>query len=302
MIDDIALFVSVVKAGSLKRAATSMNIPPSTVSRRLKGLERALGCLLLSRNSHSFRLTSEGEKLFDRASFHVDCFAAIVHEMQNDISGLQGSIRVLAPTNLTNNLLHVAFAQYLQLNPQVDLEMELSNELAQFSSSRADFAIRVGPQADSELSQVKLGSINTLLVASPGYVHTHNQPRKPEELAQHHLIVARPLSTWSFYPADDRGLDSTEKSAVSISLATHRQRLVVNDLDVAKQFCLAGLGIALLPETVVKDQLSRAQLVPVLSGWQGKRRDVYAIWYRRQLLTRRASDLIDYLKVHSGLS
>jgi len=301
VIDDIALFVAVVKAGNLKRGAESMKIPPSTVSRRLKGLEGALGCQLLSRNSHSFQLTSEGEKLFERASFHVDSFTAIVNEIKNDVSGLQGSIRVLAPTNLTNSLLHVPLARYLQLNPQVDLEMELSNELSPFSSSRADFAIRVGPQADSELSQVKLGSINTLLVASPDYLQMHGHPGAPEDLNQHNLIVARSLSTWLFYPEDAIGLKSAENSRVSISLSSQRQRLVVNDLDVAKQFCMADLGIAFLAETIVKDQLRTGQLVPVLPGWQGKRREVYAIWYRRQLLTRRAAGLIDFLKQHSGL-
>lgn len=74
------------------------------------------------------------------------------------------------------------------------------------------------------------------------------------------------------------------------------RRVSLNDLNVAKQFSINGLGITLIPLTEVKNDLESGKLIRVLPDWHGKDRDVYAIWYRRQFLSTRASRLIDYLK------
>ncbi|PSU42450.1 LysR family transcriptional regulator [Photobacterium frigidiphilum] len=294
MIDDIALFVSVVKSESLKSAGELLNIPASTVSRRIKNLERSLGCLLINRSSHYFNLTNEGQKLFESTRYHVESFDSIVNDFKNDVSGLRGRIKILAPLNLTTSVLQPVLSKYLQIQPSVDLELELSNELTQFSATGADFAIRVGPQRDSELTQVKLGTVQTIAVASPRYLENHSSVlNHPGELMQFDLIFSKPISSWNLYHCDN--------SDEHIEISPKSKRLVVNDLLISKRFVLDGLGIALLPEIEITNELATGLLTNVLPQWRGEDREVFVIWYRRQLLTRRASDLIDYLKLNCRL-
>ncbi|MCJ8348564.1 LysR family transcriptional regulator [Moritella sp.] len=289
MFDDISLFIAVVEAGSLKSASESLKIPSSTVSRRIKALEVEFGCKLLNRSSHNFEMTREGHKLFDSAYFHVNSVDSIINEIQNDISGDKGHIKVLAPTNLVASCLQRYMSCYLHQNPAIDLELELSNTLTEFYSSNADFAIRVGKQKDSDLTSIKLGKIETMLVASPLYIESQGMLEQLQDLEDADIIFSNPLTaSWALFECANTNN--------RIVFKPRKRRIVVNDLQIAKQFSMSGLGITLLPSTEIKDELKSQQLVRVLPNWQGANRDVYAVWYRRQLLSSRASKLIDYLK------
>lgn len=289
MFDDISLFIAVVEAGSLKSASESLKIPSSTVSRRIKALEVEFGCKLLNRSSHNFEMTREGHKLFDSAYFHVNSVDSIINEIQNDISGDKGHIKVLAPTNLVASCLQRYMSCYLHQNPAIDLELELSNTLTEFYSSNADFAIRVGKQKDSDLTSIKLGKIETMLVASPLYIESQGMLEQLQDLEDADIIFSNPLTaSWALFECANTNN--------RIVFKPRKRRIVVNDLQIAKQFSMSGLGITLLPSTEIKEELKNQQLVRVLPNWQGANRDVYAVWYRRQLLSSRASKLIDYLK------
>ena len=289
MFDDISLFIAVVEAGSLKSASENLKIPASTVSRRIKALEVEFGCKLLNRSSHNFEMTREGHKLFDNAYFHVNSVDSIINEIQNDISGDKGHIKVLAPTNLVASCLQRYMSCYLHQNPAIDLELELSNTLTEFYSSNADFAIRVGKQKDSDLTSLKLGRIETMLVASPLYIESQGMLAQPQDLEDADIIISNLLTaSWALFECAN-----TNNRVV---FNPSKRRMLVNDLQVAKQFSMSGLGITLLPSTEIKAELENQQLVRVLPNWQGANRDVYAVWYRRQLLSSRASKLIDYLK------
>ena len=289
MFDDISLFIAVVEAGSLKSASESLKIPSSTVSRRIKALEVEFGCKLLNRSSHNFEMTREGHKLFDNAYFHVNSVDSIINEIQNDISGDKGHIKVLAPTNLVASCLQRYMSCYLHQNPAIDLELELSNILTEFYSSNADFAIRVGKQKDSDLTSIKLGKIETMLVASPLYIESQGMLEQLQDLEDADIIFSNPLTaSWALFECANTNN--------RIVFKPRKRRIVVNDIQIAKQFSMSGLGITLLPSTEIKDELKNQQLVRVLPNWQGANRDVYAVWYRRQLLSSRASKLIDYLK------
>jgi len=292
MHDNISLFIAVVQAGGFKAASKLLHIPASTIGRRIKQLENEFGCKLLSRNSHTFEMTREGRKLYQSAGFHVNALDSIANELRQDIAGEVGLIKLLAPTNLMASHLQKILAQFLIAHPNIQLELELSNTLARFHATNADLAIRVGRQADSDLTQYKLGTIQTFLVASPGYLQSSTALVEPKALEQHQLIVVSPLPSWLLFDNLDSSVQFTFKPAT--------QRVLVNDLNVAKQFAVDGLGIALLPQTEVKQELLSGDLVRALPDWHGVERDVYAVWYRRQLLSTRAAKLIDYLQSHAN--
>ncbi|XKE46804.1 LysR family transcriptional regulator [Halomonas organivorans] len=288
MFDDIALFVHIVKAGSLKEAARVLGLPQATVSRRLKQLEQALSCRLIHRSSHQFSLTHEGEELFRQSAYFVESLEARLAVFQDEVSGFRGKIRVLAPLNLTVSTLQPMFSRFLEANPGIELQLELSNELTRFLASGADFALRVGPQEDSELSQLKLGDIPMRVVATPAYLARLSRPLvTPEDLLACRQIVVTPVTRWKLRHS---------ATGEVVEFVPDGARVATNELRVARNFVLDGLGVALLPVTEIRDELARGELVPVLADWQGVDRELFAVWYRRQLLTHRASRLIDQVR------
>jgi len=174
------------------------------------------------------------------------------------------------------------------LNSDVDLHLELSNDLTSFLASGADFAIRVGTQESSELSQIKLGEIQTLLVASPYYASKVSEKlTSPDELSHCQLIISNPMSKWQL---------QCKSSNKKIEVNQNSAKIITNELGVSKRFAIDGFGVALLPITEVQEDLNNGKLVNVLPTWQGLKREAFAIWYQRQLLTNRSSMLIDHLK------
>ncbi|RTR05994.1 LysR family transcriptional regulator [Halomonas nitroreducens] len=288
MFDDTALFVHIVKAGSLKEAARVLGLPQATVSRRLKQLEQALSCRLIHRSSHQFTLTHEGEELYGQSAYFVESLEARLAVFQDEVSGSRGKIRVLAPLSLTISTLQSMFTRFLEANPGIELQLELSNELTRFLASGADFALRVGPQEDSELSQVKLGDIPLRVVATPGYLAgLSSPPGTPEDLRACRSIVVTPIARWRL---------QHRTTGERVEFVPDGARVATNELRVARNFVLDGLGVALLPLTEIRDELESGELVPVLADWQGVSRELFAVWYRRQLLTHRASRLIDHVR------
>jgi len=288
VLDDIALFITIVKAGSLKEAAKVNSLPPATVTRRLKSLEQQLSCRLIHRNSHQFKMTNEGEELYQKSVYLIESINSSLTSFKSKVSGICGEIKVLAPLNLTTSTLQPMFTRFLNLNQDIDLKLELSNEITNFLASGADFAIRVGYQENSELTQVKLGEIQTMLVASPSYAaEVANLLTRPEHLLDCKLIVSNPVINWRLKCAN---------SGKIVDIVPSNAKITSNELNVSKKFAIDGLGIALLPTTEIQEALQTGTLVDLLPGWKGVSREVFAIWYRRQLLTRRASELIDHLK------
>jgi len=288
VLDDIALFITIVKAGSLKEAAKVKNLPPATVTRRLKSLEQQLSCRLIHRNSHQFKMTNEGEELYQQSVYLIESINSSLTSFKSKVSGICGEIKVLAPLNLTTSTLQPMFTRFLNLNQDIDLKLELSNELTNFLASGADFAIRVGYQENSELTQVKLGEIQTMLVASPSYAaEVASLLIDPVHLLDCKLIVSNPVINWKL---------KCENSGNIVDIVPNNAKIISNELSVSKKFAIDGLGIALLPTTEIQEALQAGTLVDLLPAWKGVSREVFAIWYRRQLLTRRASELIDHLK------
>lgn len=153
------------------------------------------------------------------------------------------------------------FFSFLNQHSDIDLQLALSNELSNFLASGADFAIRVGYQENSELSQVKLGNIETVLVASPDYVTKMGKAlTQPAQLSDCNLIVSDPVNKWKL---------KCKKSGNVVDVAQNNVKIISNELTVSKKFAVDGLGIALLPTTEIQEELKTASLVNVLPNWKG---------------------------------
>lgn len=288
MLNDIALFIAIVKTGSLNKTAKLQSVPAATVTRRLQKLEHKLKCKLINRSARRFNLTLEGQKLFDECSYLVEALEERANHFQASLNKLSGKIKVLAPTNLAIGPLNCVWSEFITKYEDIELEFILNNKTDDFLATQADFAIRIGPQQSSDLYQVRIGTIKTILVASNKYLKMHGVPDEPKNLDSHHLIVGSSLSHWLLKNKQDHR---------KVDVRPLNPRASTNEFRLIKQLSIDGLGIALLPASEVVSELNDGLLIQVLPHWTGQDRDIYIIWATGKLLTCRAKLFIEHLKL-----
>ena len=286
MLDDIALFIHIAQQGGLSNAAAHLGLPVATVSRRLQRLEQQLGYQLLQRSARQCVLTVDGEVLYQTYAELVEQFEQAQQQLRTDMQELRGKLRVLAPSNISHGMLRPMWLGFTRHYPDIQLELQLSNQLQDMIKAKADLALRIGPQADSSLYQKRLGQISKFLVAAPEYLNAHPAPEHPSELKDHRLIGTTIAGKWR--------LSQRETGAVQEILP--RFNTLFNDSTFAKYMAVDGQGIALLPVTESQEELQRGQLLRVLPRWRGEPRDIYAVWPSGRLLNAKAKCLLDYMK------
>ncbi|UNK21987.1 LysR family transcriptional regulator [Yersinia intermedia] len=286
MLDELALFVSIVETGSLRAAAEKASIPASTLTRRLQKLEQHLGCRLLHRSTRRMTPTSEGWQYYEQCRPLVHSLQQATAKLDVTLNQISGLIRILAPADLANDNLAPAWVSFLTRYPDVRLELELNNYTQDLIGSGADVAIRVGAQPDSLLNMRKLGhSKEILLVASPDYLAKNGVPESMDALRQRDLVISAPLSTW---------LIQHSQSGETIRWQP-QGKFCVNGIHLALQAALAGLGILFCPLSLCHNPLQRGELVRVLPEWQGAPREIYAVWSQQRYVPARVRALIDHL-------
>ncbi len=288
MLDDLNLFVEIVESGSLNAAAQKLDMPPSTLTRRLQKLELTLGCKLLSRNTRQTKPTQEGWQYFEQCRPLLQALHQTTQHLDETFNQISGSIRILAPYNLANGVLAPAWIEFMRLYPQVKLILELNNKTENLIETGADLAIRVGEQPNSQLNIRRLGAIRTnMLVASEGYLQQALEVT-PQNLDQHKLIVAEPLSIWTLQH------QQTQEKIRFLPKAVFQ----VNDLYLALKACCSGVGILYCPLTICDQKIKQGELIHVLPEWQSiYSRGIFAVWSQQHYLPARVRALIDYLDV-----
>lgn len=286
MLDELALFVSIVETGSLRAAAEKAAIPAPTLTRRLQKLEQHLGCRLLYRSARRMTPTREGWQYFEQCRPLVHALQQTTAQLDVTFNQVSGTIRVLAPMDLANGLLAPAWMAFMVRYPEVRLELTLSNHMQDLIGSSADLAIRVGTQPDSLLTMRKLGQAKeTLLVASPAYLTRKGIPESVEELKRHDLVVSEPLSTWEMH-----------HSQTGETMRWHPQgKFCVNGFHLAIHAAQTGLGILYCPITLCHPLLQTGELVRILPEWQTDPREIYAVWSQQRHVPARVRTLIDHL-------
>jgi len=290
MLDDITLFVHIVQNRGLAAAAVHLNLPAATVTRRLKKLESTLGCQLIHRSARKFNLTAEGKVYYQAYADLVQQFEVTSRNLSSDIHQLSGKLTVLAPTNASVGILQPMWSAFIKYYPEIQLHLHVSNETKDILAAQVDMALRIGPQADSQLFQKKLGSVSTILVAAPDYLEAEGEPQGLNALHDHRLIVVDTLPVWNLYYRDSGARETIHPRAATM----------VNDIGLASQLARDGHGIVLLPISEIVEELKQGQLQQVLSPWHGPERDIFAVWPTGRLLSERAKCLRDFMQDYIG--
>jgi LysR family transcriptional regulator AphB len=285
MYDDIVLFVHIVQQQGLALAARKLALPAATVTRRLKRLEDLIGRKLIHRSARQFVLTPEGESFYQAYAGLVEQLEQTQQQLSFEINALAGPLSVLAPTNISIGLLQPMWSGFIKTYPDIKLELNLSNRVDDMIASGADIALRIGPQESSLLHQKRLGSLPTVLVASPNYLSHNSAPKTLDELDRHRLIGTNTLSSWLM-----QNIENTKEFEIRPRFST-----LVNDVKLVTQLVCDDLGISLLPTSEVNHLIHSGDLVQVLTSWQGPSRDLFTVWPSGKLLSARAKCLRDFM-------
>ena len=285
MLDDLALFVRIVEAGSLRAAASAIDVPAATVTRRLQKLEQALGCQLLHRSARRLLPTQEGLQYYEQCRPLLQALQQTTQSLDANLTQLSGSVRVLAPINLANGPLRSVWSSFMQRYPAIRLELQLSNHNQDLLGTGADLAIRAGEQSDSNFGQRRLGTVRNVLTASPEYLQRSPDLGTPEQLHRHALIVAEPATQWRF----------VERGTGAVQSLVPQGHFRVNEMQLAVHMAASGIGVLLCPMTQVADDVDTGRLVEVMPAWEAATRPVYAIWPPSRQMPARVRMLLDHL-------
>lgn len=283
LLNDMALYVEVVRAKSFRGAAQAIGIPNSTLSRRIAGLEKAIGLRLLHRTTRRIELTEAGRVYFERCKRIVD-EARLAHEQLDGLLAQPGGVlRVSLPADFANQFLVPLIAEFAHAYPGIAFELDLSPRRVDLVAEPFDVAIRMGEPPDSNLIARPLARLSQGLYASPDYLARAGEPAHPEDLAHHECL--RFLGA----RADEWRL-SDGRETVEIK-AGGRFRL--NNVTAIARLAEQGLGIAVLADAII-GQLTAGHLRRVLPRWQSMRVPVYAITETR-LLPAKTQRFIEFL-------
>lgn len=286
-LNEIALFVHVAKLGSLTAASRALVLPKSTVSRKLSQLEERLGARLVHRTPRHLSLTERGKVFFEHCSGILDLLTNAEAAVMDSEQAPRGLLRVSAGMDFGVAVVGPLIQEFLAAQPQVTIDLYLSDRTVDLMAEGFDVAIRIGVVRGAALLTRLLGKTSGMLCASPAYLAKSGAPKSPDELEQHRCIVynAPPHShEWELRGEDD--------SRITVAVKT---RLTVNSLAMVRDAAITGLGIARLPTFICGEPLSTGRLVRVLPQHAAVERPVYAVCVGKKYMPAKVRAFLDFL-------
>lgn len=281
LLNDMALFVEVIKANSFRGAAEAVGMPNSTVSRRIAELERRIGLRLLNRTTRRIELTEGGRLYYERCRRIVDEARLAHEELSELVENPSGLIRLSMPIDFGVVYLAPLLAEFAERYPQIKFDLDLTPKRLDLIRDPVDLVIRIGALPDSQLIARPLGTLQRSLFASPSYLARHGVPSSPAELLQHQCL--RMLDApWVLQDAKQK-----------LSLAV-QGRYLLNNIGMLRRLTLLGQGIAMLVDEMIDEDLTQGRLQRVLPNWKAETLPVYAITETR-LVPAKVRVLIDFL-------
>ena len=284
-LNQMALFVQVVQAGSFAEASRRLGMPPTTLSRQVAQLEDALQTRLLQRTTRKLTLTDAGRTLFDQSAAQIEALQSAASQLAGEHQAPKGSIRVAASAGFFDFYEIEWVAEFLAAYPGVQLEFVLSDAMADFIGEGIDVAFRGSAELpDSSLVARKVASGYLALAASPAYLAARGTPRTVEDLAAHDCIrtvgQAGP-TTWRL-----NGPDGPSPVAVS-------GRFSATTGPAQKKAAIGGLGICLLPMAALQASFRSGELIEVLPGVASSVGNLYVVYPSRRHVPRAVTAFVE---------
>lgn len=282
-LNETAMFVKVVQAGSFSAAARQLGLPTSTVSARVARLEKRLDATLLQRTTRRLHLTEIGELFFQHAETGVGQMLEAEAAVTASSGEPAGLLRVTAPADLGDQILAGLINRVRSTHPRIAVEMILTDRPVDLVAEGVDVAIRAGALRDSSLIAKRVGVSCWAPFASPDYLRNAPPLARPQQLGKHACLQFPPLGRTEWTLAND-------KTSVTIAMAG---QVMVNDVQVIKRMVVTGMGVALLPTNLCREECTAGHLVRVLPEWQSRSDPLHLVYPRQRFVPPKLRAFVD---------
>lgn len=282
----LVLFYEVVNAHSISSASTKLRIPKSTISRKISVLERQMGTTLLRRGPRSISMTEIGKVLYDhtqRIVSEIEDAGFHASQMQSELSGV---LRISLPVDFGISWLSRLIAEFAESHSDIQLVVDINNRWIDVSEDPYDVAIHLGPPRNQDLPLRKFSSLTRGIYASPKYVERAGTLTSLDEIHKHDCVVTAHQI--------DEGVWNLVGTAAGASVEVE-PRTMVNNIGIARELVVAGLGIGILPNIMCRNDLVSGRVVRLLPEWKGPPLQACATYLGRRRVQRKTKAFMDFL-------
>lgn len=292
-LEDMAMFVRIVDAGSITKAADQLDIAKSAVSRRLKDLETRLGTQLMSRTTRQSHLTEAGVHYYQRANSILGEVDALNETTSGVKMQLEGTLKMTAP--LSFGLLHLneVINDYANQHPDLSFELKFSDRHIDLIEEGYELAIRISELRDSSYQAKSLTTIRTVICASPEYLRRMGTPNNLAELQGHDFLHYGLSAQNHIELIDSQGQTQT------FSIPKN-PKMKANNGDFLLDMAVRGHGIIFAPTFIAYQALARGELVPILKEYKLPVFNAYAVYPQNRFLSQRCRLLINFIAERFG--
>ncbi|MCA2979381.1 MAG: LysR family transcriptional regulator [Myxococcaceae bacterium] len=263
----LRLFGKVVERGSLSRAARDLGVGQPAASKALAALEADVGARLVLRSTRRLTLTEAGRRYYERSRQAL----AVLDEASAELAdgdAPRGTLKLHGPVVLGELFLGPAAVEFQRRHPQVRCELTLLDSYVDLVAEGADLSIRLGAITDASVVRRRLGTMERLLVAAPGYLRRVGVPRRPADLAA--LRAVR----FSGFPSGNALTLGAPGGVTTVEL---EPAFLSNNALTLRQALVGELGVGLVPRWLVEDDLVARRLVEVLPAFPPAPMEVSAV-------------------------
>ena len=290
-LDNILIFVKVAQFESITRAARSLGMPISTVSRRLSVLESELGVSLLRRTTRRVTLTAQGREYFNQCQEPLNLLQEAERVLTQTQKKPEGLLRITVPVILSQEPFFNFLSAFLKDHAGIRIELVVTTVLVDLSAENIDLAIRVGELKESSVIVRRLGTSAYHLVAAPEYLKARSRPVEPADLKAHDCVMFNAKNNereWELVNGK-----RTVRVHVSGPVASR-------DVTSVNALVLRGHGIGLLPSTYCDEGIAKGKLLRVLPKWTSSPIPMFALYSSRKYLPLRLSAFLEALAGWKG--
>jgi LysR family transcriptional regulator, regulator for bpeEF and oprC len=287
-LNELQIFSVLAREMSFTRTAEALEISKAAVSRAIASLEERMATRLLERTTRRLRLTEAGEIYLiyaKRCMEEAEYAEAAVSKLAEQP---RGTLRVAMPVTLARSSIAPKLAQFLKTYPELRIEITLRGGQIDPIAERVDLVLQTTrPEVDAQTIQKRLAIIEMGIYASRRYLTTASSLRAPQDLAQHScltMVTTREGTNWRL---------SKGGKVEEIRL---RGRVSVGDPVIHRQLCTDGVGIAILPDWLVRDDVRRKRLIRILPEWAPAPLELYALYPTRLSLTPKLNTFLNFVE------
>ena len=290
LLPDMAVFVRVVDAGSFSGAATQLGVTPSSVSRSITRLEKALASRLLERSTRKLRISESGQEVYQRCREMTLAAGSAVAAAGRFVEAPHGLVRISAPTEFAKTVIHPLIPDFLRRYPAVQVQLLLTDRPVDPLEQAVDLVICITDDPPKGLAARRLTAVRQILCASRVYLEARGYPDHPRDLAGHDCIYLGETTEdnrWRFKR-------SGETATVTVS-----GRYLANHTGARLEAAQQDLGVASVPDFTLREQNRGPELIQVLPEWEFAAPAYYGnawlLYPPNRFLPPKARVLIDHL-------